>query len=128
MMTGENAKSHMFTAVIQLPCFKMINSAGHLLRVMSFFVLTGVHTSRWISTHGIALNCNIDLSWFDHFVPCGIEGKGVTSLSQEANRNIQPQDTIPAFIESFQTVFDCVVLEDDSDDLRLKSDAQSSLH
>ena len=80
-------------------------------------VFTGVHTSRWITTHGIALNCNIDLSWFEHFTPCGVEGKGVTSLSKETNQNIEPQGTIPAFIESFQNVFDCtVVLEDSKDD------------
>ena len=80
-------------------------------------VFTGVHTSGWITTHGIALSCNNDLSWFELFTPCGIEGKGVTSLSKETNRDIEPQVTIPAFIESLQNVFDCtVVLEDSKDD------------
>ena len=88
----------------------------------------GIHTSRWISTHGIALNCNIDLGWFNHFVPCGIEGKGVTSLSEETNRTIQPQDTIPSFIESFENVFDCKVLEDNGEELRLKSGSHLNLH
>lgn len=88
---------------------------------------TGVHASRWVSTHGIALNCNIDLSWFNHFTPCGIEGKGVTSLSVETNQNIQPQDTIPAFIESFQNIFDCTILNDTEEDLREKSNAQSTV-
>ena len=79
----------------------------------------GVHTSRWITTHGIALNCNIDLSWFEHFTPCGIVGKGVTSLTKETKQNIQPQETIPAFVESFQDVFDCTVMWDNSKDLRM---------
>ena len=81
-------------------------------------VLAGVRSSRWITTHGIALNCDIDLSWFEHFIPCGLEGKGVTSLSKETKQTIQPQDTIPAFIESFQNVFDCTVVLDNGKDLR----------
>jgi len=84
-------------------------------------VFTGVHTSRWITTHGIALNCNNDLSWFEHFTPCGIEGKGVTSLSKETNQNIEPLGTIPAFIESFQNVFDCTVVLEDSKDVGINS-------
>lgn len=94
----------------------------YLLRFKSFFplILTGVHTSRWITTHGIALNCNNDLSWFEHFTPCGIKGKGVTSLSKETNQNIEPQGTIPRFIESFQNVFDCTVVLEDSNTVRVK--------
>ncbi|XP_068733835.1 octanoyl-[acyl-carrier-protein]:protein N-octanoyltransferase LIPT2, mitochondrial-like [Montipora capricornis] len=86
----------------------------------------GIHSSRWITTHGIALNCNIDLSWFNHFVPCGIEGKGVTSLSEETKSNIKPQDTIPTFIECFKNVFDCTVLEDNEEDQRWENDFQSN--
>ncbi|XP_067043334.1 octanoyl-[acyl-carrier-protein]:protein N-octanoyltransferase LIPT2, mitochondrial-like [Acropora muricata] len=77
----------------------------------------GIHSSRWISTHGIALNCNIDLSWFKHFVPCGIEGKSVTSLSEEIGRNIAPQEAISTFIECFQNVFDCTMIDDNVEDL-----------
>uniref|UniRef100_A0A673WSN1 Octanoyl-[acyl-carrier-protein]:protein N-octanoyltransferase LIPT2, mitochondrial n=1 Tax=Salmo trutta TaxID=8032 RepID=A0A673WSN1_SALTR len=38
---------------------------------------------RYITSHGLALNCNTDMGWFENIVPCGIVGKGVTSLSQE---------------------------------------------
>ena len=38
--------------------------------------------------HGLALNLNIDLGYFDHIVPCGIKGKGVTSLSKELGKEI----------------------------------------
>jgi len=38
--------------------------------------------------HGIAVNCDCDLSWFDRFVPCGISDAAVTSLSAETGRAI----------------------------------------
>ena len=48
----------------------------------------GVRASRWVTMHGLAFNINTDLSYFDHIVPCGIQGKGVTSLSKELSREI----------------------------------------
>jgi len=40
----------------------------------------GVQVSGGITRHGLALNCTTDLIWFQHIVPCGLHGKGVTSL------------------------------------------------
>lgn len=68
----------------------------------------GIHASRYITTHGLALNCNINLQWFKHIVPCGLEGKEVTSLSKELSRNVSVEDTIPHLINSFQDVFQCI--------------------
>lgn len=67
----------------------------------------GVHGSRYVTTHGLALNCNTDLGWFEHIVPCGIEGKGVTSLSRELGRDFTTEEAIPLFIESFSKIFNC---------------------
>jgi lipoate-protein ligase B len=65
----------------------------------------GIKVSRWISLHGIALNCNNDLSAFDLIVPCGISGYGVTSLSNETGKDIGIQESIPAVVSSFSQVF-----------------------
>ncbi|EDV29600.1 uncharacterized protein TRIADDRAFT_19748 [Trichoplax adhaerens] len=70
----------------------------------------GIHSSRWITLHGIALNCNVDLSWFDHIVPCGIHGKGVTSLTAICDREVTVDEAIEPFVESFCDEFDCRVV------------------
>uniref|UniRef100_A0A8C5LVW2 Octanoyl-[acyl-carrier-protein]:protein N-octanoyltransferase LIPT2, mitochondrial n=1 Tax=Leptobrachium leishanense TaxID=445787 RepID=A0A8C5LVW2_9ANUR len=73
----------------------------------------GVHCARHITSHGLALNCNTDLTWFEKIVPCGIVGKGVTSLTQELGREVTVEETIPPFLEAFQEEFNCsLVLED----------------
>eukprot|EP00040_Diaphanoeca_grandis_P041177 m.262597 g.262597 ORF g.262597 m.262597 type:complete len:258 (-) comp46267_c0_seq1:164-937(-) len=69
----------------------------------------GLRVAGGITSHGIALNCNTDLSWFDHIVPCGIEGKGVTSVSNELkdvtqsgeSTVITPTVAQPVFAEIF---------------------------
>lgn len=71
----------------------------------------GIHASRYVTTHGLALNCNNDLKWFEHIVPCGIEGKGVTSLSRELNREMGISDVTPTFLDSFQDILECDLVE-----------------
>jgi len=71
----------------------------------------GVHGSRYVTTHGLALNCNTDLRWFDHIVPCGIEGKGVTSISKELNMDVTVADVLPIFQNTFGNQFECELIE-----------------
>jgi lipoyl(octanoyl) transferase len=46
----------------------------------------GVKTSRWVTMHGLAFNVNVDLTYFKHIVPCGIDDKAVTSVEKELNK------------------------------------------
>lgn len=73
----------------------------------------GIHASRYVTTHGLALNCDNDLAWFRHIVPCGIEGKGVTSLSEELNREVTVGEATRKFLESFQDILQCDLQEFD---------------
>jgi lipoyl(octanoyl) transferase len=65
----------------------------------------GIKVKRWVSMHGIAINCDTDLSPFSTIVPCGIRSHGVTSISQELGRVVTVEDFAPALIRGFQTVF-----------------------
>ena len=66
----------------------------------------GVRISRWITSHGLALNVSTDLSFFDFIVPCGIADKGVTSLSLEVGRPVPVDEVTDAFVQAFAAVFD----------------------
>ena len=70
----------------------------------------GVHISRGVTSHGIALNVNSDLSYFDLIVPCGISSKRVTSISKELARQIPLQDVAHALARSFGQVFKSQIL------------------
>lgn len=66
----------------------------------------GIKVRRWVSMHGIALNCDLDLAPFGLIVPCGIQGHGVTSLSQETGRQVSVEAAKPVLIESFRQMED----------------------
>ncbi len=65
----------------------------------------GIRVSRWVSMHGIALNCNNDLTPFSLIIPCGIKGFEVTSLSRETGREVGIADAMPHVVSSFSDVF-----------------------
>ncbi len=66
----------------------------------------GIRTSRWVTMHGFALNVNTDLSFFDYIIPCGIQGKAVTSMQKELGKPIDMEQVRARFAHHFSKVFD----------------------
>jgi lipoate-protein ligase B len=65
----------------------------------------GVHLSRWISKHGVALNVNTDLTPFRWINPCGITDRRITSMAKVLGRSL-PMEEIESFtLEAFAGVF-----------------------
>ena len=79
----------------------------------------GISSSRWITTHGFAINVNPNLDYFDTsiMVPCGIHGRGVTSIAKEVSGTNNNHAVVPSLnevakvvVQSFQDVFNvCAV-------------------
>jgi lipoyl(octanoyl) transferase len=65
----------------------------------------GVRISRWVTSHGFALNVGTDLSRFGLIVPCGITGKGVTSLERLLGRHVPMDEVATSVAARFQAVF-----------------------
>ncbi|MBT4767592.1 MAG: lipoyl(octanoyl) transferase LipB [Phycisphaerae bacterium] len=63
----------------------------------------GIRVSRWVSMHGLALNVEPDLSHFDFIVPCGLHGRGVTSMRAELGEDCPDMTTVKRVIcEAFK--------------------------
>lgn len=70
----------------------------------------GIKCSRWITMHGFALNVNTDLSHFEYIIPCGIQGKTVTSLEKELGKKVDYQEVKEKIKKHFARIFDCELI------------------
>ncbi|KAI8618296.1 hypothetical protein BC830DRAFT_1166313 [Chytriomyces sp. MP71] len=101
----------------------------------------GIQVSRYITSHGFALNCDVDLKYYDAIVPCGLSDKQATSLTRElellllkptqetgqpkSNQvkvRVTAEDAIPAVCFGLEQVFNVQMIQLSSVDERLASE------
>ncbi len=68
----------------------------------------GVRASRFVTMHGLALNVNSDLSYFNYINPCGFTDRGVTSMQKELGRNVDFQAVSDVMKNAFAAIFGIV--------------------
>ncbi|KAJ2652903.1 hypothetical protein GGH99_007565 [Coemansia sp. RSA 1285] len=84
----------------------------------------GTRCQRYVTSHGVALNCTTDLRWFDRIVPCGLDGKVATSLEHillhrcddgsgdrtASKPDVSVNSVLPVMLDSFASAFGCDVV------------------
>ena len=77
----------------------------------------GVHVSRWVTTHGYALNVDLDPAPFTEWITaCGLEDAQFTTIARELDRTVSIEDVRPAAIDAIAEVFDLEFEELPTDD------------
>ena len=79
-----------------------VGTPGQERKICAF----GIRCSRWVTMHGLALNVNTNLSFFNHIVPCGITDRSVTSISMELERRCDLVTVSKYMANHFADVFE----------------------
>ena len=65
----------------------------------------GIHISKGVTMHGLAINVNTNLSYFDNIISCGINGVKMTSLHKELGKKIPMNDIKKQLVNNFKQIF-----------------------
>jgi lipoyl(octanoyl) transferase len=66
----------------------------------------GIHLSKWVSTHGYALNVDLDPAPFTEWITaCGLDGYAFTSMARELGRPVPVDEVRPVAAQAFADVF-----------------------
>jgi lipoate-protein ligase B len=86
---------------------RSVSYAGAWIDQQRKVAFMGVRYSRGITSHGISINCSIDMNWFSHIIPCGFDPKQITSLTEEmpSREAITVKQVTPIFLDNFQKIF-----------------------
>jgi lipoyl(octanoyl) transferase len=71
----------------------------------------GVRSSHWVTMHGIAFNVNSNLNYFNTIIPCGIQNKGVTSMTMELGYSPRIEEVKEKLKNNFAKVFEFQYIE-----------------
>ncbi|MDX2191572.1 MAG: lipoyl(octanoyl) transferase LipB [Bacteroidota bacterium] len=71
----------------------------------------GVRSSRWVTMHGLALNVNVNLEYFNNIVPCGISDKAVTSMHIETYQHVIFEEVRNKLIQNLTNLFQMEITE-----------------
>lgn len=70
----------------------------------------GVRCSRWVTMHGLALNVNVNLDYFNNIIPCGINDKAVTSMHKEIDRALDFNEVKNKLKKNIGVLFDASLI------------------
>jgi lipoyl(octanoyl) transferase len=93
-----------------IPTKRVPGLTGVWTEAESKLAAIGIHISRFVTSHGFALNVNADLSYFDLIVPCGIATKPVTSMQRELGSPLDLNAVAESISRNFGVVFESPIL------------------
>jgi lipoyl(octanoyl) transferase len=100
---------------------RSVNYAGAWVDNQRKVAFMGVRYSRGITSHGVSINCSIDMNWFDHIIPCGFDRRQITSLSDEvpSREIVTVKQITPIFLDHFQRIFNVDLRESQKENIEI---------
>jgi lipoyl(octanoyl) transferase len=104
--TEPKITSAQLSSAVQIERSSTVQSSTEPAKIAAI----GVHISRAVTSHGFALNVNVDLDYFKLIIPCGITSKPVTSMAKELGTQLSLQDVAHSISRGFGLVFQSQML------------------